>query len=49
MLDEWLEELVREIDDQKDAVNDAIEELDDRTEVLLIQKEEKKDSASASA
>ena len=46
---EWLDKLVREMDDQKDAVNNAIEELGDRTEVLMIQKEEKEDRDGASA
>ena len=41
--------MVREMEDQKDAVNDAIEELGDRTDVLLIQKEEKKNRDGASA
>ena len=38
LLEEWLDELLREIDDQKDVVNNAIEELSDRSEELLIQK-----------
>ena len=45
----WLDDLVRELDNQKDAVNNAIEELGDRTDKLLIQQEEKKVSEGARA
>ena len=40
VLDGCLDDLVRELEDQKDAVSEAIEELGDRTENLLIQQEE---------
>ena len=42
VLEGSLDELVRELDNQKDAVNDDIEEMGDRTETLLIQKEERR-------
>ena len=42
MLDAWVDELARELEEQAEAVNAVVEELGDRTEVLLVRGDERR-------
>ena len=49
VLDAWVDDLVREMEEQAEKVHAAVEELGDRTDVLLAPAEEKvKESAGTS-
>ena len=48
VLEKWLDELLEEADSQKDMINDIIEQLSERSEDLLLHREEKKESSGPS-
>ena len=49
MLEAWVDDVARELEEQKEAVNVAVEEQGERTEILLVHGEERKrEVASAS-
>ena len=36
VLEAWVDDVARELEEQKEAVNVAVEELGERTEILLV-------------